>query len=83
MTESLVVQSVKNLPVMEETEVWSLDQEDPLEKEMAVFLRGESHGQRSLVGYSPWGLKELTRQPLNHLHCIMKQRVKYGNNKKE
>ena len=24
-----------------------------------VFLPGESHGQRSLVGYSPWGLKEL------------------------
>ena len=23
-----------------------------------VFLRGESHGQRSLVGYSPWGCKE-------------------------
>ena len=24
-----------------------------------VFLPGESHGQRSLVGYSPHGLKEL------------------------
>ena len=23
-----------------------------------VFLTGESHGQRSLVGYSPWGCKE-------------------------
>ena len=23
-----------------------------------VFLPGEFHGQRSLVGYSPWGLKE-------------------------
>ena len=37
-------------------------QEDPLEKEMAptpVFLPGESHGQRNLVGYSPWGCKEL------------------------
>ena len=22
-----------------------------------VFLSGESHGQRSLVGYSPWGLR--------------------------
>ena len=32
-----------------------------LEKEMAthsVFLPGESHGWRSLVGYSPWGLEE-------------------------
>ena len=24
-----------------------------------VFLTGEFHGQRSLVGYSPWGHKEL------------------------
>ena len=24
-----------------------------------VFLHGESHGQRSLVGYSPWDPKEL------------------------
>ena len=24
----------------------------------AVFFPGESHGQRSLVGYSPWGRKE-------------------------
>ena len=23
-----------------------------------VFLPGESHGQRSLAGYSPWGRKE-------------------------
>ena len=23
-----------------------------------LFLPGESHGQRSLVGYSPWGRKE-------------------------
>ena len=26
-----------------------------------VFLPGEFHGQRSLVGYSPWGCKELDR----------------------
>ena len=26
-----------------------------------VFLPGKSHGQRSIVGYSPWGLKELDR----------------------
>ena len=24
-----------------------------------IFLPAESHGQRSLVGYSPWGHKEL------------------------
>ena len=36
----------------------SLGREDPLEEGMAttpVFLPGESHGWRSLVGYSPWG----------------------------
>ena len=34
----------------------------------AVFLPGKSHGQRSLVGYSPWGCKELemTEQPGMH-----------------
>ena len=32
-----------------------------------VFLPGESHGQRNLVGYSPWGRKELdTTEWLNH-----------------
>ena len=44
---------------MQETWVQSLGWEDPLEKEMAVHLPGKSHGQRSLVGYSPWGRKEL------------------------
>ena len=28
-------------------------------KPTPVFLLGESHGQRSLVGYGPWGHKEL------------------------
>ena len=54
----LVAQTVKNLPVMQETQVRSLGWEDPLEKRMAptpLFLLGESHGERSLVGYSLWG----------------------------
>ena len=33
---SLVAQTVKNLPTMQETQVRSLGQEDPLEKEMAT-----------------------------------------------
>ena len=42
--------------------VRSLGREDPLEKEIATCsLPGKSHGQRSLVGYSPWGRKELDR----------------------
>ena len=32
----LVAQTVKNLPAMWETRVWSLGQEDPLEKRMAA-----------------------------------------------
>ena len=46
-------------------QVRSLGWEDPLEKDMAthnttpVVLIGESHGHRSLVGYSPQGCKEL------------------------
>ena len=47
---------------MQKTWVRSLGQEDALEKEMAThssILARKSHGQRSLVGYSPWGPKEL------------------------
>ena len=58
---SLVAQTEKNLPAMQETWVQSLGWEDPLEKQMAttpVLLPGKSHGQRSLTGYSPWGPKE-------------------------
>ena len=46
----------------QERQFWSLGQEDPLEEEMyfstPVFLPGESHKQKSLVGYSPQGNKE-------------------------
>ena len=60
--DSLVAQMVKCLPTMQETWVWSLGREDPLEKEWQptpVFMPGKSRGPRSLVGYSPWGCKEL------------------------
>ena len=57
---------MKNLPVIQETmETWvrSLGWEDPLEEEngnpLQYFLPEQSHGQRSLVGYSPKGCKEL------------------------
>ena len=59
---SLGFQLVENLPAMQETLIWSLGGEESLEKEMAtptpVFLPGECHGQRRLVGYHPWGCKE-------------------------
>ena len=55
---------VKNFPVMQETWVQSLGWEDLLEKGMAThssILPREFHGQGSLVGYSPWGRKELDK----------------------
>ena len=55
---------VKSLPAVQETWVRSLRWEDPLEKTWQptpVFLPGKSSGQRSLVGYRPWGHKEQTR----------------------
>ena len=49
---------LKHLPAMRETWV----QKIPWRRKWQptpVFLPGESHGQRSLAGYSPWGCKEL------------------------
>ena len=46
---------------MEETRVQSLGWEDPWSRKWQptpVFLPGDSHVQRSLAGYSPWGRKE-------------------------
>ena len=41
MWASLVAQTVKNLPAMQETQVRSLGLEDPLEKEMASLRWGD------------------------------------------
>ena len=53
---SVVAQTVKNQPA-----IWLqyLGWEHPREKGMATHFQysGEFHGQRSLVGYSPWGFK--------------------------
>ena len=50
VSASLVTQTVKSLTAVWETQIRSLGQEDPLEKEMEaptpVFLPGKSHGQR-------------------------------------
>ena len=60
-----MAQTVKNLPVMQETWVPSLGQKDLAEKGMAthssVLLPGEFRGQKSLVGYSPWGVRGVRR----------------------
>ena len=59
---------------MQEMQVRSLGQEDPLEREMAthsIFLPGKSHGQRSLESYNPWSHKGhdlMIKQ--QHLECV-------------
>ena len=52
---------VKNLP-MHRRRVPLLGQEDLLKEGMAIhssILPGDSHRQRSLTSYSPWGHKEM------------------------
>ena len=61
---SLVVQTVKRLPAMQETQVQFLGQEDPLEKEM------ETHSS-ILAWRSPWtmepgGLQSIGSQRVGH-----------------
>ena len=36
------------------------------------ILPGKSHGQRSLVGYSPWGSKELDLTEQAQYDCVEK-----------
>ena len=53
-----MAQMVKNLPVVQETWLCFLGEEDLLEKgwlPTPVLLPGELHGQKSLVGYSSRG----------------------------
>ena len=64
------------------TWVQSLGWEDPLEKEMAthsVFLPGKYHGQRSLVGNSPWGHKEDKIEQLStaHIYEVLYQFIRF------
>ena len=67
---------VKNLLGMQETQFDSWVGKIPWQRAWQptpVFLPGESHGQRSLAGYSPWGHKELdmTEQHTHtDTHCL-------------
>ena len=80
---SLVCQSVKYLPAMQETRIRSLGGEDPMEKGMAshpVFLPAEFHGQKSLAGYSPGGHKEShTAKGLTLSLSTLKTKQRVGN----
>ena len=54
-----MAQTVKSLPVMQETWVWSLSQEDPLEKEMAT--------QSSILAWKiPWTEEPGQLQSMGH-----------------
>ena len=67
---SLIAQSVKNLPAMQETWVQFLGWEDPLEKEMAThssILAWRIPWTEEPGRYNPWGRKSQT-QRLNHYH---------------
>ena len=56
---SLLAQMVKNLPAVQETQIWSLGQEDPLEKGMAPHS--------SILGQEePGGLQSMGLQRVGH-----------------
>ena len=59
---------------MQETWVWSLGWEDPLEEHLAIHssIPGwrKSHGQKGLAGYSPWGCKESDMTKDRHTHTF-------------
>ena len=63
-TSWLMAQRVKNRAAVQEPRVQSLGGKIPWRRKWqptAVFWPGESHGQRSLAGYSPWGPKSRTQ----------------------
>ena len=63
-------QMVKNLPAMQETQVWFLGWENPLEKEMAIhssILAWRIPWTEKPVAYSPRGRKELDTTERLHL----------------
>ena len=61
---SLVVQSVKNLPVVQETQVQSLGWEDPLEKEMATH--SSTLAWKISWTEEPGGRQSMVSQRLGH-----------------
>ena len=75
--------AIKNPPAMQETqEIWVLflGQEDLLEKEMAtqstILSWEKSHGQKSLAGYSPEGLKTVGHDLVTKQNKAKKNKTK-------
>ena len=74
---SLVAQTVKRLPTMQETRFDPWVGKIPWRRKWQptpLFLPGKSHGLRILVGYSPWGLKELDTTEWLHFIYIFRYR---------
>ena len=77
--ESVVIQTVKNLPAVQETRHQSPGQEDLLDKGIAThstILAWRIQGTEELVGYSPWwgvegGYKELDRTEWLTVHTLI------------
>ena len=53
-----MAQTVKNLPAVQEIWVRKISWRREW-LSIPGFLPGEFHGQRSMVGYNPWGHREL------------------------
>ena len=72
LVASLMAQMVTNLLAMQETRSKFWVGKIPWRREWQptpVFLPGETRGQRSLAGYSPWGCKESDMtERLTHTH---------------
>ena len=67
--------TVKNLPAVRKTRIYSMGQEEfPVRKwqPTPAFLPGEFHGQRSLVGYSPWGPTDSATEQLTLMLTLKK-----------
>ena len=67
----LVAQTVKRLPIMQETQVQSPGWEDPLEKEMAAYsstLAWKIPWIEKPGRLSPWGHKESDMTERLHFH---------------
>ena len=63
----------------QEMRAGSLDQEDPLEEGMATHssILVKFHGQRSLAGYSPRGLREWVTTERKHTYRMERQGALY------
>ena len=81
---SLVAQTVKNLPAMQETQIWSLGQEDPLEKGIATHSSilawriswTEEPGRLQFTGSQTVGYDWATNTVTFSLWCVACKNIK-------